>query len=403
MKILIVNCVFDPEPVVSAQIGKSLVEKLVELKHNVTVISPYPSRPSGFQFNKKIKYSNKITEVVNIPHFKELKLPSFVFPKSNPIGRLFEGISFGWHGYKYIINNAKHLDVVYMNTWPLFGQLGVALACKKSQIKYIIHIQDIYPESLVNKLPRLLADIVLKLLMPIEKYVIRNSSKIVVISQYMKSKIFSRGKIDNDKISIVNNWQDENVFDKENFDRIENERLTFMYLGNIGPVANIPFVIQTFYDSNIGAKLIIAGSGSKRKECEELVSALGTNNIQFLDVPAGEVPKTQSRADILILSTISKGAKTSIPSKLPAYMFSKKPIFALIDENTDTYNAIIEARCGWVVNPEEKEEIIEQFKVIARIQKSGLLEMGINGCKYAKENFSKEKNLNRLTKIIINT
>jgi hypothetical protein len=210
MKILIVNCVFDPEPVVSAQIGKSLVEKLVELKHTVTVISPYPSRPSGFQFEKKIKYLNKITEVVNIPHLKELKLPSFVYPKSNPIGRLFEGISFGWHSYKYIVNNARHLDVVYMNTWPLFGQLGVALACKRSHIKYIVHVQDIYPESLVNKLPMLLAGIVLKLSMPIEKYVIRNSFKIVVISRYMKSKIFSRGKIDNEKISIVNNYLKEN-------------------------------------------------------------------------------------------------------------------------------------------------------------------------------------------------
>ena len=164
MKILIVNCVFDPEPVVSAQISKSLTEKLVELKHNVVVISPYPSRPSGYSFEGKFKYSKKITEAVNTPYLKVLKLPSFVFSKSNPIGRLFEGVSFGWHSYKYIINNNKNIDRVYMNTWPLFGQLGVALACKKFHLKYIVHVQDIYPESLVNKLPEFLAVVFLKFL-----------------------------------------------------------------------------------------------------------------------------------------------------------------------------------------------------------------------------------------------
>lgn len=42
--ILIVNCVFDPEPVVSAQIGKSLADSLYESGEKVTVIAPYPSR-----------------------------------------------------------------------------------------------------------------------------------------------------------------------------------------------------------------------------------------------------------------------------------------------------------------------------------------------------------------------
>ena len=48
--ILIINCVFDPEPVVSAQIGKSLAESLYESGEKVTVIAPYPSRPYGFEF-----------------------------------------------------------------------------------------------------------------------------------------------------------------------------------------------------------------------------------------------------------------------------------------------------------------------------------------------------------------
>jgi hypothetical protein len=82
-------------------------------------------------------------------------------------------------------------------------------------------------------------------------------------------------------------------------------------------------------------------------------------------------------------------------------MFSKKPIFALIDKNTDTYNAIIEAKCGWVVSPEDKIHIIEKFKELVCIQKSELTKLGLNGYNYAKGNFSKEKNLQKLSSIIV--
>lgn len=401
MRVLIVNCVYDPEPVVSAEIAKSIAEKLAEKCNQITVICPYPSRPYGFKFQQNFINKNEFNESEFKPNLKVIRLASLISPKSILLGRFIEGISFGWQSFKYIINNASKFDKVYMNTWPLFGQLGVALACKYAKIPYIVHVQDIYPESLVNKLPGFLTIFFLKLLMPIEKYVVRNAYKIVVISDYMRDKIFSRGEILKEKISIVNNWQDESIFDNENFDTIENDKLTFMYLGNNGPVANIPFVIMSFYEANINAKLIIAGTGTKRKYSEDLVNSLSIKNIQFLDVPAGQLVKTQAFADILILSTIKNGAKTSIPSKLPSYMFSKKPILALIDKNTDTYNAIIESKCGWVVNPDDKKKIIEKFKDLVNIQQSDLIAKGLNGYNYAKENFSKKKNLDKIISIIL--
>jgi glycosyltransferase involved in cell wall biosynthesis len=73
----------------------------------------------------------------------------------------------------------------------------------------------------------------------------------------------------------------------------------------------------------------------------------------------------------------------------------------LIDRNTDTYNAILEAKCGWVVNPEAKNQIIEKFKELVRIPKSESTRRGLNGYNYAIENFSKTKNLDKLISIII--
>lgn len=402
MKILVVNCVFDPEPIVSAQIGKALADKLEQLKHNITVISPYPSRPNGFQFEKNFEKKRDITEFIHSPYLKLVKLPSFVFPKSNPLGRLWEGISFGWHCYKYIINNSNTIERVYMNTWPLFGQLFVALACKKCNLRYVVHIQDIYPESLANKFPSYVSFFFMKILLPIDKYVISNALKIIVVSDYMKIKIISRGNIFEEKISVVYNWQDENIFEKETFNISYKDSLTFMYLGNIGPVADIPGLIKSFFESNINAKLIIAGSGSKKIECENIVKSFGIRTVEFLDVPTGAVPKTQAKADVLILPTIKNGAKSSIPSKLAGYMLSRKPILAIVDNDTDTYNSIIESNCGWAVDPSKRADIVKQFQLIMQMDKSELIKMGEDGYCYAKTKFSQEVNLNKLLEIIVN-
>jgi hypothetical protein len=60
---------------------------------------------------------------------------------------------------------------------------------------------------------------------------------------------------------------------------------------------------------------------------------------------------------------IKKGAAgNSIPSKLPACMFSGKPIIACVDEGSDTANAVISSGCGWALLPENLELLIEIMK-----------------------------------------
>ena len=52
-----------------------------------------------------------------------------------------------------------------------------------------------------------------------------------------------------------------------------------------------------------------------------------------------------------MLLPIKKGAaSSSIPSKLPAYMFSAKPIIGCMDVDSDTADAINQAECGWWID-----------------------------------------------------
>lgn len=396
IKILLISAVFPPEPIVSASLSKDIASELGK-KSLVTVICPNPTRPHGFIFEKGIDYKN----------YKVVRLNSYTCSESKIIGRLRESYSFGKYCYKYIADNNDKIDVIYANTWPLFAQYFAIKAAKKYNIPITIHVQDVYPESLSNKLI-VINPLLNFFLLPIDKYVLENATKVIAISNKMKNYLVKSRKIRSNKIEVVQNWQDEEAFINfeisNNINGSEDKIFTFMYLGNIGPVAGVDLLIDAFIKADLkNSRLVIAGSGSKKKSLEDKVHLLGLNTIEFWPVPEGKVPEIQAQADIMLLSIKIGAASSSIPSKLPAYMFSKKPIIASVDLDSDTARAIKEADCGWVLLPEEISSLSEMMQKVASFSKDELLKMGENGFSYAIENLSKKNNLAKAVKCITDT
>jgi glycosyltransferase involved in cell wall biosynthesis len=394
-QILIISAVFPPEPVVSARLSFDLANELSKTKE-VVVISPRPTRPYGFRF------SNQNND--QIKAFTHHTLWSFIYPKSNVFGRLLETYSFGKACYRFISENKSTIDEIYANTWPLFGQFYAVKAAKKFKIPIIIHVQDVYPESLSNKLP-LIKNLINFVLMPIDKFVLLNATKVIAISDNMKNYLSKTRNVDIEKISVVQNWQDEDVFlQHDEFLKLEkdiNRPFTFMYLGNIGAVAGVDLLIEAFEKANLKhCRLVIAGSGSMKETLLRKVLELNLNAIEFWDVPDGKVPEIQSQADAMLLPIRKGAASSSIPSKLPAYMFSRKPIISCVDHDSDTAFAIKTSNCGWLLPPENVDDLALKMREVATISHDKLLELGSNGYKYASINLSKKSNLKNLVSIL---
>ena len=392
MTILCISCVFPPEPVVSAQLSLDIATELSKNK-SVVVLSPKPTRPYNYTFeHKATKYS-----------FEHITTNSFTCPKSSKLGRLRESYSFGKKCAEYIRKNYSNIDCIYQNSWPLFAQYQIVREAKRHKLPIITHIQDIYPESFVNKLP-IGKFIFNNLLLPYDKYILRNSSVVICISKNMQDILIEKRKISPDKFKIVNNWQSEEdfiEFQNEKKARKDDKPFTFMYLGNNGPVAGVDFLIKSFHNARLtNSQLIIAGGGSNTENCKNLVHKLGANNVVFMQVPSGKVPEIQSMADVLVLPVKKNGAMSSIPSKLPAYMFSAKPIIGSLDLESDTARTIKDANCGIVVEPENEDLLVKAMKDISSWDKKELIEKGLNGFNYAMEKFSRENNLKKIIEII---
>ncbi|MAV65018.1 MAG: glycosyltransferase WbuB [Candidatus Marinimicrobia bacterium] len=391
MNILIISAVFPPEPVVSANLSRDLAEELSK-NNQLTVLCPKPTRPNGFIMNNNFEPDN----------YKVVRLNSFTCPSSDLLGRFRESFSFGRYCQNYIEANHDKIDIIYANTWPFFAQYFTVSTSKKFNIPLIIHVHDIYPESFSNKIPAL-KTLLNFILLPIDKFLLNNATKIIAISKKMKNYLMNTRKISGDKIFIVQNWQDENNFMKFKLQGkldIVDKPFTFMYLGNIGPVAGVNLLLESFFNANLkNCRLVIAGSGSMKEILKKKALELKLDTIEFWDVPDGKVPEIQNQADVMLLPIKKGSALSSIPSKLPAYMFSEKPIIGCMDKESDTAKAIIEANCGWILPPENPELLSRLMCEVSSLSNRELKNKGYKGFNYAINNYSKKRNLVKLVNL----
>jgi len=389
--ILIISAVFLPEQVVSAHLTLDIANSLSQ-NETVTVLTPYPTRPYGKRYKKH--------ELSNNYSFNHVVLDkSYTSPKPSLFGRFLESYSLGSYTKRYIENYHESISVIYLNTWPLFAQKAVVEIAMKYNIPVVTHIQDIYPESLSYKIP-IAASLLQKLFLPMDKKILKNSSKVVTISNRMRDYLIKTRNIPAKNVEVINNWQNDSTFFDQTYEKKEDNRFIFMYVGSINQSAGVDLLINAFGHADLSdSKLIIAGSGSEKTKCIRIAKEY--KNIEFMEVISSKVAEVQAQSDILLLPLKKGIAKTALPSKLTAYMLSAKPIIACIDKDSEASEIIQNNNCGYVLEPENENQLRECMERVFTGSNKDLLEKGKNSLNYAEENFTRKKNLLSITTVIL--
>lgn len=396
--ILIITAVFPPEPVTSATLNYDLAVALSK-EYNVTVLTPKPSRPAGFDFSKIQPTEEK--------RFKHIVMESYVHPASSFVGRMKESRSFGNVTAQYIADHHDEIDFVYNDGWQLFGLYIVAKACVKYNIPYIVPIQDIYPESILTKIPNVLGShaIVKMLLGGKDRYYIKHAAKVRTITDGMATYLSTTRKVAKEKFLAVANWQNDEEFDDYKSTFRKNGKTVFMFVGNNNKQANVELMIRAYHEAKLeNAEFRIMGGGNAKADCIALAKELGHNEIIFDVVPPGMVASVQKEADVMVLALIGGTGTQGVPSKLTAYMFSGKPVIASMDAEADAAHMIQGAKAGVVTKADEVESFANSFRLLATASTESLQEMGDNSRRFAEEKLSRKANLtlvcNEINKIL---
>ena len=391
MNILVISSVFTPEPIVISTMSEDIAVELSRA-NNVTVLAPKPTRPYGSVFNS-YDFSQK--------PYTRIELSSYTCAKTSFVGRFVESVSFGRHAYRYIKENRESIDKIYAWAWPLYGQKYIVKAAKKYNIPVIIHVQDVYPEPFLRRLP-IFKKLFYNLFLPVDKYVLQNATRIITIApkiaEYLcKTRILEPGKVD-----VIYNWQSNDKFKNIKTNQVKDP-FTFLFLGTLSGATNLDFILNVYAKSTSrNSQFVIAGNGSFKEKLVALTKKLDLQNIIFIDAAPDKVSEIQSMADVLIISLKPGGGAHAFPSKLTAYMYSKKPILACVDENCDIAHTIEQAGCGWVSSASDEDKLLELFNNLPNEDSDCLKQKGDNGFIYCEGNLSKNINLAKIISIINN-
>ena len=407
MRVLIVSCVFTPEPVVSARTSAEIAGAMTRNGNDVTVIAPFPNRPGGKLYSG---YHRKLFHrELSSQGFTIIRCFATLSTRSNMLGRLAENISFGITGGLTALFS-KRIDVIYANTWPIIATGILSLVAHLRRIPMVISVQDVYPESLIAQQRLACEGRLARWLRKIDKRISQGSKAVVVISEQFE-KLYRKRGVTHDHIRVVPNWVNPEAVIVNNFiGRKFRERLGIpsqafvaVYAGNIGRASGVETCLEAFQflTLNEDIYLLIAGEGSQLNACRELAAKIGINRIKIYSPwPESETSTVLSAADCLLLPTLGQQSLASVPSKMISYMYAARPIIAMSLPQSETSQTIQQADCGRVLPPAAAEQLaatLSEFQAMTEAERN---RMGRSGREYALAHFSANVCLPRILAVL---
>ena len=409
MHVLIVSCVYPPEPVVSAQTSGHIANELTRTNHTVTVLTSFPNRPAGKLFPS---YKRRFVDREQTKNgITVVRCYTTLSSESRMISRLLENLSFGLtSGWQVLMSERP--DIIYANTWPIIATGILFLIAKLRKIPLVISIQDVYPEALVAQMRIGENSLLARLMRWMDGMIARYSPHVIVISEHFAEIYRDQRRVQAHRLSLVPNWIDNNLIDvnisKQQFrqrQRIGDHKFLLVYGGNIGVAAGVETVIEAFHflTDQQDVQLLVAGAGSQLAACQALANTMAGQPVLFHSPwGAEETSEVLRAADILVLPTHKEQSLASVPSKLLSYMLSGRPVLATAVIGSDLANLVERSECGWVIEPDRPEQLAETIRKIRKLPPEELEQRGQKGRQFVLQHFSKDVCLPKVIQILEN-
>ena len=328
--------------------------------------------------------------------------------------RLLENIGFAITSSVCLLF-LRRPDIIYVNSWGIFGSGLVSAAAWLRGIPVAMSIQDVYPESLSQQKRIAAQSLLFRVLRGLDSRIARSAKALIVISdRFRETYTLDRG-VPAVRVHVLQNWGETSSVNvdargayalRQKYGILDQTTLA-VYAGNIGAASGIDTAIKAFAylwnDENIC--LLIAGAGSRLQLCQGLVEKQGLQDRVFFYTPW---PKKDTgivlgAADVLLLPTQGEQSLVSVPSKLISYMLSGRPVLAMVLGNSDTAKLITAAKAGWVIPPDDPAGAAAALKIIAASAREDLRAAGARGLDYALCHLTREANLPKMIQLLLQT
>lgn len=394
-KILLVSQNFYPENFKSNDIAFELQKK----GYNVTVLTGIPNYPEGKYYPGYGLFKRRIETVHGVKVYRCLQIPRG--KKYTKVLLPLTYLSFMFFGSLWAIYLTlfKRFDSILVHQVSPITQTFPAIIVKKMQRKpLILWVLDLWPDAFISG-----SGINNRFIISfLDKYVdfsYKNSNKILISSKGFKESILEKTG-DEKKIQYFPNWAEESFLqtDKHTIPELPNG-FKIMLAGNLGVsqnLENILYAALQLKEENV--RWIILGDGSRKEWMENFVRENSLYESVFLmgKHPVETMPAFYEKANIMILSLNNKydDLKKVVPARLQSYMASGKPVIGFIEGAAA--DVIIEADCGFTINPDDIDGLVNLIKNIVVGDFHQLPVLGAKGKAYFDAHFTKQKCITNL-------
>lgn len=168
---------------------------------------------------------------------------------------------------------------------------------------------------------------------------------------------------------------EERSFVRNNYN-IPEDKIVFVYGGNLGKPQGIPFIIECLRAeaNNRDVFFLIIGDGTEFEVLEEYSKDSGQKNFKLIkQLPSDEFDKVLAACDVGLIFLDHRFTIPNFPSRLLSYMQAGLPVLACTDAATDIGKYVLKAGFGWWC---ESNDVRAFSSLVEKIINSPISEMG---------------------------
>lgn len=336
--------------------------------------------------------------------FKVTFLAEKGYPKNVCIRRFYSHFLWGLEVKRYL-RNRKKPDVVYCAVPSLTGPYMAAKYCKKNNIRFIIDLQDLWPEAfrMVFHMP-IISNIIFMPFRKIANIIYSSANEIVAVSRtYANRALDENQRLREGHVVFLGT-------ELENFDKyVEKEipltkgcELWLAYCGTLGSSYDLTCVFDALdivKKSGIQPpKFIIMGDGPLKARFEEYAKKKDIDAVFMGRLAYDQMCAILSKCDMTV-NPIVHGAAQSIINKHADYVASGLPIIST-QENQEFKDLIEKYQMGVNCRNNDPSKLAENIIHYCKNEQLRL-KTGKNARRCAEEKFDRKQTYREIVSLIV--
>ena len=384
-RVLLIGQYFYPEKISSGVLPYELAVELANNGYDVSALVGFPKE--YIDINNQCKKKECVNGI-------KIKRMSYIQAKrKNVIGRIVNILSFTVSVFFHPMC-FKKTDVCISFTNPPLLPFIVSIYCRLFKKKHMVVLYDLYPDVAVKLGMFGEKSVLSKVFDKVNLFVYKYCDRIIAISNEMKAYLVNYKGVDEAKIVVIHNWY-QNLYEANNYSI--SIPIKVMYGGNMGKAQDM----QTILDIVLSMKnderfeFLFIGHGSDKEEIKESIEKNKLVNCKMFDfLPKEEYDKMLETAHIAMLSIKDEILGLGSPSKYYGYLALKKPIIAVVPNDSDIANDIEIKKNGIHIM---SGDIVKAKKFLTEIaeDESRLIEMSKKSFELFKEKYTVEISANK--------